>query len=284
MRFKSPAKINLGLEVLRRRKDAFHDLSSIMLAVDLCDEVNVRSGNDAETAEHQKGFSCSGLTDRALHAYDKLVRIDAEFNAGVKKNIPIAAGLGGGSSNAAIVLAAANLLSGHALSETELVQVAGQIGSDVPFFLSGGCALVAGRGEIRKRDLPIPNVWIVLANPGVELSTPDVFRELDSSEFTSGARTRVLAASLTAGQPRWDHMHNGLQAAAERLCPPIRETLAALRAHTPWTLLSGSGATCFGIFENKEAAAAAKKDLGRAGYWTWSGRPLEPWTIADLRI
>lgn len=284
MRFKSPAKINLGLEVLRRRKDAFHDLSSIMLAVDLCDEVRVRSGSDAETANQHSGFSCSGLTDRALHAYDKLVRIDAEFDARVKKTIPIASGLGGGSSNAAIVLAAANLLSGHALSETELVEVAGQIGSDVPFFLSGGCALVSGRGEIRKHDLPPPNIWIVLANPGVELSTPDVFRELDSSEFTSGARTRVLAASLAAGQPRWDHLHNGLQAAAERLCPQIRETLAALRAHTPWTLLSGSGATCFGIFEGEESALAAEKDLACAGFWTWAGRPMDRWTIADLRI
>ena len=104
--------------------------------------------------------------------------INTEVNAGVKKTIPVAAGLGGGSSNAAAALLAANLLNGHALSESELAEVAIQIGSDVPFFLSGGCALVAGRGEIRKQDLPVPNVWIVLANPGVELSTPDAFGDL----------------------------------------------------------------------------------------------------------
>lgn len=284
MRIKSPAKINLGLEVLRRRKDAFHDLSSIMLAIELCDEVRVCSGGHAEIFEQHDEFSRSGLTEQALNAYGRSARVKTKPNASVKKLIPIAAGLGGGSSNAALVLSAANHLSGHALSDSELADVASLVGSDVPFFLSGGCALVGGRGEIRKRDLPIPNVWILLANPGVELSTPDVFRELDNSEFTSGARTSVLAASLAAGQPQWNLLHNGLQAASERLCPPIREMLVALRVHTPWTLLSGSGATCFGIFEIEEAALAAEKDLAKAGYWTWAGRPMDRWTITDLRI
>ncbi|MDE2701884.1 MAG: 4-(cytidine 5'-diphospho)-2-C-methyl-D-erythritol kinase [Chloroflexota bacterium] len=284
MQLKSPAKINLGLEVLRKRTDSFHDLSSIMLAIDLCDEVRVRPVDDPENSEQHDEFSHSGLTEQALNAYCSSVRVKTKPNASVKKTIPIAAGLGGGSSNAAVVLSAANHLSGRALSDSELADVASHVGSDVPFFLSGGCALVAGRGDIRKRDLPIPKVWIVLANPGVELSTPDVFRELDISEFTSGARTRVLAASLATEKPRWDHLHNGLQAAAERLCPQIRETLAALRAHTPWTLLSGSGATCFGIFEGEESSLAAEKDLTLAGYWTWAGRPMGRWTIADLRI
>lgn len=255
-----------------------------MLAIDLCDEVRVRSDDDADIAEQREEISRSCLTDQALDAYCKLARIKAGLSAGVIKTIPVAAGLGGGSSNAAIVLSAANRLSGYALSESELAAVAGEIGSDVPFFLSGGCALVAGRGEIRKRDLPVPNVWIALANPGVELSTPNVFGELRNSEFTSGARTRVLAASLAAGQPRWDLLYNGLQRAAERLCPPIRETLSALRAHTPWAMLSGSGATCFGIFENGESAVAAEEDLALAGYWAWVGRPMDRWTIADLRI
>ena len=264
--------------------DGFHDLGSIMLAIDLCDEVSVRTGDDTEIAEQNEEFARSGLTDQALAAYCNTARIETELKAGVQKTIPIAAGLGGGSSNAAVVLSAANLLNGHALSESGLAEVASHVGSDVSFFLSGGCALVAGRGEIRKHDLPIPNIWIVLANPGVELPTPDVFGELRTSEFTSGARTRVLAASLAAGQPRWDLLHNGLQAAAKRLCPQIRETLAALRVHTPWTLLSGSGATCFGIFEGEASARAAEKDVAKADYWTWAGRPMERWTIDDLRI
>lgn len=255
-----------------------------MLAIDLCDEVQVLSGVDKESAEPPGKLPRSGLTDRALSRYFEAARIDPELEAGVRKTIPVAAGLGGGSSNAAIVLAAANQFEGRALSEPELAEVAGRVGSDVPFFLQGGCALVSGRGEIRQRDLPVPQVWTVLANPGVKLSTPDVFGELRRSEFTSGARTRVLAASIAAGNPRWDHLHNGLQAAAERLCPSIREVLAALRTHTSWTLLSGSGSTCFGVFDSKEAAIAAEQDLAKAGYWSWAGRPLGPWAITDLKI
>ena len=127
-------------------------------------------------------------------------------------------------------------------------------------------------------------MWIVLANPGIELSTPDVFGELRSAEFTAGTQTRELASSIAAGQPQWGLLRNGLQEAAERLCPPIRATLDAIRAHTPRTLLSGSGATCFGVFESGEAARAAGRELGQSGYWTWTGRPLGTWTLADLVI
>ena len=254
-----------------------------MLAIDLCDEVEVLAGEDEPVSEHSKGFRRTSLTDQALSTFRNKVRAGNPIKAAVRKKIPIAAGLGGGSSNAATALLAANQLTGQALANSELAEIAIRIGSDVPFFLKGGCALVSGRGEIRNRDLPIPNVWIVLANPGVELPTPTVFGELQSSDFTSGARTRVLAASLAAGQPRWDLLHNGLQAVAERLCLSIREVLAVTRAHTPWTLLSGSGATCFGIFESEESAQAAERELARAGYWTWTGRPLKSWTIADLK-
>ena len=284
LRFKSPAKVNLGLEVLGRRNDGYHEISSIMLAVDLSDEVEVLSGRTAIDAEICEEFRRTTLTDQAMTAYCEKSQINNCFRAGVKKNTPIAAGLGGGSSNAATALSAVNLISGHALSETELADVAGGVGSDVAFFLSGGCALVSGRGEIRERELPVPNAWIVLANPGIELSTPDVFGELRSAEFTAGARIRELADSIAVGRPQWNFLHNGLQPAAERVCPPIRATLDAIRAHTPWTVLSGSGATCFGIFESEEAARAAGRDLARSGYWTWAGRPMGSWKPEDLMI
>ncbi len=284
MRFRSPAKVNLGLEILRRGDDGFHEISSVMLAIDLCDEVEVLSGQAAVDAEDCEEFRRTGLTDQALNAYCKKSQIEYCFRAGVKKNIPVAAGLGGGSSNAATALSAANLMSGHILSKSKLTEVANGVGSDVTFFLSGGCTLVSGRGEIRERELPVPNAWIVLANPGAELPTRNVFGELRSTEFTSGTRTQELADSIAAGRPRWDLLHNGLQAASERLCPPIREIRDAIGVHSPWTLLSGSGATCFGIFESEEAARAASNDLARSGYWTWAGRPLGTWKPEDLMI
>ena len=282
MKFRSSAKVNLGLEILGLRNDGFHEISSIMLAVELCDEVEVYSGGGTANAEMSEGFRRTGLTDQVLNVFCNKYRVENSFEAIVKKNVPIAAGLGGGSSNAATALLAANLISGHALTTSELAGIACGVGSDVAFFLTGGCALVSGRGEIRDRELPVPNVWIVLANPGIELSTSDVFGELRSVEFTAGTQTRKLADSIATDQPQWSLLHNGLQEAAERLCPPIRATLDAIRALTPWTLLSGSGATCFGVFESEEAARAAGRELGQSGYWTWTGRPLGAWTIADL--
>ena len=284
MIFRSPAKVNLGLEILRRRGDGFHDLSSIMLAIDLCDHIEVLSGEELVNAQQCEEFSRTGLTDRALDAFSAVTRFKVTFGSGVRKTIPVAAGLGGGSSNAATALLAANSICEHPISDSDLSEVACEVGSDVPFFLSGGCALLSGRGEVRDRELPIANVWIVLANPGIALSTPDVFGEICSDEFTSGARTWELAESIAASQPQWDLLYNGLQAAALRLCPPIRATLDAIGAHTPWTLLSGSGATCFGILESEEAARAAAEDLARSGYWAWAGRPLESWTLSDLMI
>ena len=283
MRTRSPAKINLGLEILSRREDGFHELCSVMLAIDLRDEVEVLPGRDVRDSDFGAGFSRTGLTDHALRAFRERSRVEHHFQARVRKNVPAAAGLGGGSSNAASALTAANRLSGNPLSGSELAGVAARVGSDVAFFLTGGCALVAGRGEIRERELPVPKVWIVLANPGIELATPDVFGELRQAEFSDGARTRELAQSIAAGRPHWSLMRNGLQAAATRLCPPVRQTLDAIRQHSPWVLLSGSGATCFGIFESRSTAEAAREDLALRGYWTWAGRPLSARTPAGPR-
>ena len=255
-----------------------------MLAIDLCDQVEVLSSEESTNAGRCEEFPRTGLTDRALDAFGRETRANARFESGVSKTIPVAAGLGGGSSNAASVLLAANLLCGHPLSDTDLAEIAGDIGSDVPFFLSGGCALVSGRGEIRERELSNPDIWIVLANPGIALSTPDVFGELRSADFTSGARTRELANSIAAGRPQWELLHNGLQAAAIRLCPSIKSTLNALSSHTPAALLSGSGASCFGIVDSEEAAQSARNDLTQSGYWAWAGRPLSAWKPADLAI
>ena len=152
------------------------------------------------------------------------------------------------------------------------------------FFLTGGCALVSGRGEIISRTLPTPDLWIVLGNPNLELSTPSVYAELRKNEFSTGERTRALADSIVRGRPDWDLMVNGLQAAAIRLCPLIEPILEILAAHTEHRQLSGSGPTCFGLFQSRETAAAAEQELAHSGYWTWLGRPIGRWRLKDLEL
>jgi 4-diphosphocytidyl-2-C-methyl-D-erythritol kinase len=286
LRLSAPAKINLGLELTTRRPDGFHEVSSVMLAVQLCDEIEIScaESRSSHTGNLPGEFVQTGLTDSALELLASESDRDSRFGARVAKHIPAAAGLGGGSSDAAITLAAVNSLGQNPLSGSELAGIAGRIGSDVTFFLKGGCALVSGRGEVVNQALPVPDVWIVLANPGFELSTPDVYGELKPSEFTDGARTGQLAESIAAGAPTWELMYNGLQAPAIRLCPQIQPTLDLLARHTPHHQLSGSGPTCFGLFETREPAAAAERELAGAGHWTWLGRPHEPWHVSDLCI
>ncbi len=284
MRVRAPAKINLGLEITARRQDGFHEVVSILQAIDLCDEVEVARRRDLPDRAIDSKFRSTGLTDAALRQFERSAGRTDEFTARVAKSIPAAAGLGGGSSDAAITLAAANLIAGEPLPDRKLNELAAAIGSDVAFFLSGGCALVEGRGEIIARRLPAPDVWVVLANPRIELSTPDVFGELAREEFGGGGGTNRLSDSIAAREPRWELLRNDLQAAALRLCPSIGPVLESLNRHTPHVLLSGSGPTCFGLFDRRERAARAERELSSAGFWTWLGRPLGPWTISELQI
>lgn len=286
MRLRAPAKINLGLELTARRPDGYHEVASVMLSVGLCDQVQIRRTDSGGVGGcgAAGGFARTGLTDAALELLAAESGGELGLQARVAKNVPAAAGLGGGSSDAAVALIGASQLGRNRISGEELARIAGRIGSDAAFFLSGGCALVSGRGQIIDRALPMPDVWVLLANPGAELSTPHVYRELEPSELTDGTRTARLAESIAEGAPRWDLMHNGLQAPALRLCPQIQGTLDLLAGHTPHHQLSGSGPTCFGLFGDREPAAAAERELADSGHWTWLGRPHGPWRVSDLRI
>ena len=127
-----------------------------MLAINLCDEVELFSGSEAPNAQIYEGFRRTWLTDQVLNAYSEKFRIENGLVAAVKKNVPVAAGLGGGSSNAATALLAANLISGYPLTESELEGIACGVGSDVAFFLTGGCALVSGKGGNSRPRVPRP--------------------------------------------------------------------------------------------------------------------------------
>ena len=286
MRFRAPAKINLGLELTAKREDGYHEVISIMLAIRLADEVDIAGSSSIRSAADEVLAGCgpTDLSDAALSLFWANTNLDSGLVAQITKRIPTAAGLGGGSSDAAITLAAANWLNRNPLTDANLAAIARRIGSDVTFFLSGGCSLVSGRGEVIEKSLPVPSIWIVIVNPGVELATASVYREFTSAEFTDGSRVLQFSDSIADGHPNWNLMHNGLQAAAKRLCPQIRPILDALAKHTPHRQLSGSGPTCFGIFESRERARIAERALAADGYWTWMGLPRGPWHISDLVV
>lgn len=285
MKLRAHAKINFGLEIIRRRPDRFHEIVSIMQAVDLSDEIEISNSPSQEIYGHPDlGFAPTPLTDAALEHLTCRTGRRLGQHVRVAKSIPLAAGLGGGSSDAATALLAIDRKNGSRLGQSELTAICHLLGSDVTFFLTGGCAIVSGRGEIISRTLPTPDLWIVLGNPNLELSTPSVYAELRKSEFSTGERTHALADSIVRGRPDWDLMVNGLQAAAIRLCPLIEPILEILAAHTEHRQLSGSGPTCFGLFQSRDTAAAAEKELAHCGYWTWLGRPIGSWRLKDLEL
>ena len=256
-----------------------------MQAIDLNDEIKISSSPRNEfCVQPNFGFVPTPLTDAALQHLACRTGRHPGCHVRVAKSIPSAAGLGGGSSDAATTLLAVNRQSGSHLGQSELTAICRQLGSDVTFFLTGGCTLVNGRGEIISRTLPTQDSWIVLANPNVELSTPSVYAELKKNEYSTGERTRALADSIEGGHPDWGLMTNGLQAAAIRLCPSIEPILEILAAHTAHRQISGSGPTCFGVIQSRETAIAAQKELAQSGYWTWLGRPIGRWQLKDLEL
>ncbi len=286
VRLSAPAKINLGLEISGRRNDGYCEVVSVMQAISLADAVEIHSRKKSESeSPRDKPFGVDGALELAQLAVDRLSEANDQrlrFDVTLEKSIPVAAGLGGGSSDAAIALLGAQYIAGRPPATTQLQGIAAELGSDISFFLFGGTALVVGRGEIISRVLPAPDAWIVLANPGVRLSTADVYAELRDDEFTSGECTCRLADSLAAQVPDWTLMVNTLQAPALRLCPQIGPILSLLREHTSRFQVAGSGPTCFGLFETRPDANLAAESISSSGFWTWVGRPRGPWAAAEL--
>ncbi len=248
----SPAKINLFLEVIGRRPDGYHEIESVMQLVDLCDRVHL--------ARRPRGIQVSVVgaelpLGRGNLAYDAaaLLMKRAGLRGGVhicvEKRIPVAAGLGGGSSNAAAVLAGLNRLYDLGHSRESLQELGASLGSDVPFFLSNGLALAIGRGELLTHLEPWPPVWLVLANPGAPVSTAWAYREA-TSKLTEWQRRDSIKTLVAHGRlpwpPRW--AFNRLEA----VVLPHRVEVRALKAlleeggGAP-ALMSGSGASLFAV-------------------------------------
>ena len=261
----SPAKINLTLDVLGKREDGYHEIESIMTRISLYDEVSllVEDGEGLEVIS--TGFAPSGEGNIAykaavamLNRYSGRVRVRIE----ITKNIPVAAGLGGGSGNAATVLVGLNQMLGLSLSRDELMEIGLQLGADVPFFIFERPAIARGIGE-RLEEIQLPKLWFVLVNPNIPLSTADVYRGLNLKiGLTKKGFGINMPNSFNGVEGIVELLHNDLEEVALRLHPEIgivKDSVlssGALRA-----LMSGSGGTVFGLFEDRKAAESALRHL-----------------------
>jgi 4-diphosphocytidyl-2-C-methyl-D-erythritol kinase len=248
------AKINLTLAVLGKRADGYHDLSSVMQTISLHDTLRLtpnRSGQISVHADNSELNTPDNLALRAAMALREAVG-DASLGAEIElfKAIPSPGGLGGGSSDAASVLLALNALWQTRLPHERRTELAATIGSDVPYFLSGGAALIAGRGE---HVTPLPDVqplWLVLARPHVNVSTAAVYRALSPADYATAEDTEAIIQAVQQGEPLpLDRLSNSLEAPVMRDYPEIAATRDELLASgAPLVRMSGSGPTLYAPF------------------------------------
>jgi 4-diphosphocytidyl-2-C-methyl-D-erythritol kinase len=270
------AKLNLSLEIVGRRPDGFHDLVSVMQTVSLADTLTVTRASDLEFACNLPGLSAPlNLAYRAVVLLRDTHQVREGCAINLTKAIPAAAGLGGGSSDAAAALVAVARLWKVTGSCSSLVPLAERLGSDVPFFLTGGTALVEGRGEHVSSLPPISDTWYILVKPAIGASTRDVFAALRPSDWSDGGTTCRMARSIRSGR-RVEIGTNSLQAALFRVHPEAAICFAAVERLFPGrTMLSGSGPTVFAVCDDHaEAAEGVRRLSGR--YWATAVRSCSP--------
>ncbi len=294
MRVLAPAKLNLGLRIVGRRADGYHELESVFVPIDLADEIglDIRTGEPPEVglvvsgAGDEVPADARNLAFRAARSFLDVAGLRARVRISLVKRIPAAAGLGGGSSDAAAVLRGLSEHFPAALGRPGLEELALGLGADVPFFLDPRPALVSGIGE-RRAPLPgrLPRLAVLLANPGEPVPTARVFAahaRAAKAFGPSGRLAQQLAAALAgpseslAGRLQ-DLVENDLDAAAEMVCPAIARVRAALRGTGALAVgMSGSGGTLYGIFATASAAEAALARLSLpAPAWVRLARSVE---------
>jgi 4-diphosphocytidyl-2-C-methyl-D-erythritol kinase len=266
----APAKLNVRLKVTGRRPDGYHDLVSIMVPVTLYDIIEL-------TAVESSGISlfCQGaaapedqtnLVFRAAQAFFSRCGQVKGVSIKLTKNIPVAAGLGGGSSDAAHTLIALNRMFSNPLPQDELAQMALGLGADVPFFLQGMPCIARGVGEILEPIPTWPRFWYVIVSPSISISTAWVYRNL-RLELTTDEYDRIMYFLRKKTLDFGALLENDLETVTVSHFPvisSIKETL--MDAGAEGALMSGSGPSVFGIFKSKDRALTAKRHLDPRNY------------------
>jgi len=250
LRVRTPAKVNLFLRVIGTRPDGYHDIETIFQAIDIHDELIIeesREESSLEVPERPDLENSQNLVLEALRRLERRTGRPLPVRIRLDKQIPVAGGLGGGSSDAAAALRGITALFDLDLSENDLLDEATQLGADVPFFLVGGAAVGEGIGE-RLTPVMLPmNYGLVVANPGLAVSTAAVYREFDRVLTRPNPESTVWARLRSSRNPV-DLLENDLEAVTIALCPEVGALEKALTdAGAVATLMTGSGPTVFGI-------------------------------------
>jgi 4-diphosphocytidyl-2-C-methyl-D-erythritol kinase len=270
------AKLNLGLEVLGIRDDGYHELRTLFQTIDLRDDIRIRplrSGIEVACSHPDVPGGATNLAHRAASELRRRAGRKAGVRIEIEKRIPVAGGLGGGSSNAAAVLVALDRLWGLGLGRSGLEPIARRLGADVPYFLTGGTALGLARGDEVYPLLEQIRAHAVVVDPGRPLKTAAVFKRIDAELTPRGNSltiSRFVSSDLSEAV-RFGILKNELENAALGEAPDLAESTRRMRVilrneGAVLAQMSGSGSAFFGLFLERRAAVAAQKSLQAAGF------------------
>lgn len=266
LELKAYAKINLGLDVLRKRKDGYHDVKMVMQTVDLYDVLKI-SEFDEDEIELESSLQILPVNeDNIVYRACKLIKDEYDIKKGVKiyidKHIPIAAGLAGGSADAAAALIGLNRMFDLNIPKEQLMEYGVSLGADVPFCIMRGTALSEGIGEKLTRLSPLPDCYILIAKPAVNVSTRKVYQSLRLDEISYHPNIDKLVKSLDKQDLKEITVSQGNL--LETVTIPMHEEIMDLkvlirRCGAVNPIMSGSGPTVFGIFEDEDMANEAAR-------------------------
>ena len=265
---KSAAKINLSLDIVGLREDGYHLLSTVMQTVSLYDYIGIDTS--------KKGITLSGnlpyipyneknIAYKAAKLFFELIEEEAHVSIELTKHIPVCAGMGGGSSNAAAVLIGLNEAFGNPISKELLCEKSVALGADVPYFFYGGTKICEGIGEIIADTAKIPECYIVILKDKAGVSTPKAFGAFDANPIVSGYTEKTVKA-LEQGSLKklCESLGNALYDYSADICPQITKNIASLKDCGAYSCMTGSGSAVFGIFENEtEAKKCFEKHKGK---------------------
>jgi len=270
MKILSPAKINLFLQVTGKRSDGYHELFSLMCCVSLFDTIMIQFGGNTieiHSTHPQLPLDHTNLAHKAAALFLKKLNAHRGLKITIEKNIPVAAGLGGGSSNAAGVLKGLNRHFGFPFTPSQLISMSRQLGADVPFFLFDKPALACGIGDELEAYPNLPSFYVILIYPGFGVSTAEVFQNLNLG-LTKCKKKFSKSSFRKTGYDASRHLCNDLEAVTVSRHPVIKSVKKQIVAHGALgALMSGSGPTVFGLFSDQEKAVAALRKIGETSRW-----------------
>ena len=286
IRERANAKINLYLDVLTKREDGFHDIKTVMQSVSFGDDITVSCSPSKQTsvrlfAEGNRYLPTDmrNIAVKAAYMFMEKAGLCENVEIRLKKRIPVAAGLAGGSSDAAAVLRALNKLHEKIFTNKALNGIAAELGSDVVYCLYGKCALCEGRGEVITKVKCDVEQYVVIAIANEHMATPAAYKELDriysdfdgSCETGGNVRFKLLMDSVSCGKIDSRGLFNVFEAAILPMCPGASEAksrLIELGAHA--SMMSGSGPSVFGLFNSEKQAKEACDKMRELGFRAYS--------------